>query len=267
VTSEPATELFRPARPRRVFDEIISQVQELISSGQLSPGDRLPSERALAEQFMVSRNTVREALRMLEISGVITLRRGRQGGAFITQPGSQPIASTISQSLSLTDFSLKDLTDCMRWLCGLVVRVAGPRLTPEDFDRLIANTNAGAALSEDADRVKRSLVLTEFYTLLAQAADNPVLTVLVESLTSILRGVVPHLETPDHTFVIRARRRLLTLLQKGEVDAAAAELDKYLVRLHRRWLKSDDGRAIQTVPISLHGVSGNRFNPRSHRNR
>jgi DNA-binding FadR family transcriptional regulator len=251
VTSEPTVELFRPARPRRVFDEIISQVQELISSGQLSSGDRLPSERALAEQFMVSRNTVREALRMLEISGVITLRRGRQGGAFITKPGSQAIASTISQSLSLTDFSLKDLTDCMRWLCGMVIRIAGPRLTAEDFDRLTANTDAGAAMQNADDRVERALVLTEFYTLLAQAADNPVLTVLVESLTSVLRGVVPRLETPDHTFVIRARRRLLTLLRKGEFDAAADELDRYLVRLHKRWLKSDDGSAIQTVPIDL----------------
>jgi DNA-binding FadR family transcriptional regulator len=257
VTSEPSAIVFRPARPRRVYDEIIAQVQELISSGQLSSGDRLPSERELAEQFMVSRNTVREAFRMLEVSGVITLRRGRQGGAFITRPGASAIASTISQSLSLTDFSLKDLTDCMRWQCGLVVRVAGPRLTTEDFDRLVANTDAGAALSAEADRVERSLVLTEFYPLLAQAADNPVLMVLVESLTSILRGVVPHLETPDHTFVIRARRRLITLLQKGEVEAAAAELDKYLVRLHRRWLKSDDGRAIQTVPFSLHAGERN----------
>jgi hypothetical protein len=51
--------------------------------------------------------------------------------------------------------------------------------------------------------------------------------------------------------VIRARRLLLSLLRKGDVDAAAAELDKYLVRLHGRWLKSDDGRAIQTVPISI----------------
>ncbi|WP_337824552.1 FadR/GntR family transcriptional regulator [Amycolatopsis sp. A1MSW2902] len=251
MTSEPTPELFRPARPRRVFDEIIEQIQELISSGQLGPGDRLPPERVLVEQFMVSRNTIREALRMLEISGVITLRRGRQGGAFITEPGSQAIASTISHSLSLTDFSLKDLTDCMRWLCGMVIRIAGPLLTEKDFARLAANTDAGAEMQDADDRVERALILTEFYTLLAQAADNPVLTVLVESLTSVVRALVPRLETPDHTFVIRARRRLLTLLRRGEIEAAAAELDKYLVRLHKRWLKSDDGSAIQTVPINL----------------
>jgi DNA-binding FadR family transcriptional regulator len=244
-------QLFRPARPRRAFDEIIAQIQRLISSGQLVPGDRLPPERVLAEQFAVSRNTVREALRMLEISGVITLHRGANGGALITRTGSSAIASTISQRLSLTDFSLQDLTDCMRWLCGLVIHVAGPKLTAENFAALEANTIAGAQLTSADEREKRALVLTEFYTILAQASDNPVLCVLVETLTSILRQVIPRLETPDHQFVIRARRLLLSLLRKGDVDAAAAELDKYLVRLHGRWLKSDDGRAIQTVPISI----------------
>ncbi|HEX4392894.1 MAG TPA: GntR family transcriptional regulator [Mycobacterium sp.] len=242
-------ELFRPARPRRAFDEIIDQVRQLIDDGQLSPGDRLPPERVLAEQFAVSRNTVREAFRMLEISGVITLRRGQKGGAVITQSGSSGVAASISQRLSLTDFSLEDLTDCMRWLCGLVVHVAGPKLTPEDFAALEANTQAGAQLTDAASRGERALVLLEFYNILANATDNPVLAVLVESLTSILRSLIPRLDTPNHQFVIRARRKMIRLLKKGEFEVAADELDGYLVKLHARWLKADDGRAIHTVPI------------------
>lgn len=246
-------DLFRPARPRRAFDEIIGQIRQLIDTGQLTNGDRLPAERALAEQFAVSRNTVREAFRMLEISGVITLKRGAKGGAFITESGSSGIAASISQQLSLTDFSLEDLTDCMRWQCELVIRVAGPKLTDSDLAELNANLTAGALLSADDQREQRALVLTEFYNILAKAADNPVLAVLMESLTSILRGVIPRLATVDHQFVIRGRRRLLSLLQNGDIDGAVAELDKYLVRLHNRWLKSDDGRAIHTAPISLRG--------------
>jgi DNA-binding FadR family transcriptional regulator len=242
--------MFTPARPRRAFDEIIGQIRQLIDSGKLAPGDRLPSERTLAEQFAVSRNTVREAFRMLEISGVITLRRGAKGGAFITSPGSTGIATTISHGLSLTDFSLQDLTDCMRWQCGLVIRVAGPRLTEADFAALEANIAEGAQLSAAEERLQRALVFTRFYDILAQASDNPVLAVVMESLTSLLRSVIPRLETPDHTFVIRGRRRLLTLIQAGDIEGAAAELDRYLVRLHSRWLKSDDGRAIRTLPLS-----------------
>jgi DNA-binding FadR family transcriptional regulator len=239
--------LFRPARPRRAFDEIISQVQDLIRSGELAPGDRLPSERALAEQMMVSRNTVREALRMLEISGVVKLRRGRLGGAYITGIGTSAIAATISQRLALTDFSLQDLTDCMRWLCGLVVRQVGPSLTAEDFAALEASTEAGARLRSVDDRVERARVLTEFYNVLARAGENPVLAVLVESLTSILREVVPRLEIADHSFVIRARRRILALLEEGDVEGAAAELDAYLVELHARWLERDHGRVTHSL--------------------
>jgi GntR family transcriptional repressor for pyruvate dehydrogenase complex len=249
-------DLFRPARPRRAFDEIIGQIRQLIESGQLVQGDRLPAERALADQFAVSRNTVREAFRMLEISGVITLKRGAKGGAFITESGSSGIATSISQNLSLTDFSLEDLTDCMRWQCVLVIRVAGPKLTADDFAALEANVSAGAALNDEEQREQRALVLTEFYNILAKASENPVLAVMVEMLTSILRGVIPRLETPDHQFVIRGRRKLIALLKKGDVDGAAAELDKYLVRLHNRWIKSDDGRSIHTAPISLRATDG-----------
>jgi len=242
---------FGVSRPPRVFDKIISQVEEWITSGELTPGDRLPSERALAEQFSVNRHTVREALRMLEISGVVTLKRGRQGGAFITPSGPAAIATSISNGLSLTDFSLEDLTDCMRWILELVVRVAGPRMTEEDFRRLEENIDAAAALDSPEDRVERAMLLLKFYNIFAESADNPVLAVLMESLLSILRDVIPRLETLDHTFVLRARRRIVKLLRKGDVEAANIEMDKYLVRLHTRWLKSDDGRAIQSMPPAL----------------
>lgn len=239
-------DLFRPARPRRAFDEIIAQVRQLIDDGQLSPGDRLPPERALAEQFAVSRNTVREAFRMLEISGIITTRRGQKGGAFITQSGSSAVAASVSQRLSLTDFSLEDLTDCMRWLCELVVRQAAPKLTAEDFAQLEANTARGGELS---DAVERAVVLADFYNILAAATENPVLAVLVDTLTSIIRSLLPRLDTQNHEFVVRARRKMIKLLKEGEVELAAQELDRYLVRLHARWLKADDGRAIHTAPL------------------
>jgi DNA-binding FadR family transcriptional regulator len=248
MAADPAADLFRPARPRRAFDEIITQVRQLIKDGHLSAGDRLPPERVLAERFAVSRNTVREAFRMLEISGVITLRRGQKGGAFITDSGSSAVAASVSQRLSLTDFSLRDLTDCMRWMCDLVIRVGGPRLTAADIAALEANTEAGTRLIEPADREQRALILLEFYTILAKAADNPVLTVLVESLTAIIRSLIPRLETPDHRFVLETRRELIVLLNDGDFDMAAEKLDRYLVRLHARWLKVHEGLVLQTSP-------------------
>jgi GntR family transcriptional regulator, transcriptional repressor for pyruvate dehydrogenase complex len=237
--------LFRPLRARRAFDELMLQIRELIDAGTLQPGDRLPSERALAEQFRVSRNTVREAMRMLEISGVVTLRRGAQGGAFIVRTEPYDSGPDLLGSLSLTDFSLKDLSDCMRWVCGMALRAAGPRLRDEDLDDLDEQLDAAERIEADQ---QRAVFLIDFYVRLSRAADNPVLTALVSRLCDLLRAVVPLLKTAGHGHVIAARRELLALLRAGDQEAALAALDAYLVELHRRWLSDPSQRAMRLTP-------------------
>ena len=85
--------IFGPARPRRTFEEIINQIKANIEEGRLKRGDKLPTERALAAQFQVSRNTVREALRTLEISGFIILAGRRVAPSW---PPAIPPSSTVS---------------------------------------------------------------------------------------------------------------------------------------------------------------------------
>src|SRR5215468_2046364 len=81
-----ASSEFSPVQTTRVFEEIASQVRSQLATGRLRPGDRLPSERDLAQQLGVGRNSVREALRALEVSGILRLHKGGAGGAFIAQP-------------------------------------------------------------------------------------------------------------------------------------------------------------------------------------
>lgn len=238
-------ELFRPLRPRRAFDELMLRIRSLIDSGKLRPGDRLPSERSLAQQFEVSRNTVREALRMLEISGVVTLRRGAKGGAFIADP--QAAGAETIRNLSLTDFSLEDLTDVMRWVCGMTLRAAAPELTEADLAALSRHLDDAETISSDQDR---AVFLVDFYALLARAAGNPLLVVIVESLLDILRTVVARLETHDHRHVIERRRQIIALLRERDVDAAAAELDRHLVLLHAMWLKDPGRDTLRVAPTS-----------------
>ncbi len=74
---------FAPIRTKRVFEEICEQVRREMAAGSLRPGDKLPPERELAQKLGVSRAAVREALRSLEIAGVVGLHKGAHGGAFI----------------------------------------------------------------------------------------------------------------------------------------------------------------------------------------
>lgn len=71
---------YAPVHTRRAFEEVTDQIRGQIARGALGPGDRLPSERDLAEQFSLSRNTVREALRALEIAGILELKKGPPAG-------------------------------------------------------------------------------------------------------------------------------------------------------------------------------------------
>src|SRR5215218_4017135 len=80
--------LLTPVNDRRISALIVDQVRTLIHEGKLTSGDRLPPEREMCERFGVSRVTVREALRVLEASGLVEIRVGAHGGAFVTQPTS-----------------------------------------------------------------------------------------------------------------------------------------------------------------------------------
>src|ERR1700753_2073777 len=83
--------LFSRVSVGRISEIIVDQIRLLMRQGQLKPGDRLPPERDLCERCGVSRVTVREALRMLESSGLVEIRVGARGGAFVTAPSSDRV--------------------------------------------------------------------------------------------------------------------------------------------------------------------------------
>src|SRR5271163_4313468 len=152
------TPSFRPARPRRAFEEIIHQIKALIEEGALKPGDKLPSERALAAEFQVSRNTLREALRTLELGGQITLRRGASGGAFVADPAPPDNNDYVIPSLRVTDFSVADLTEAMRLVTGMLLQACAPIVTDEDLTALEAYVDEAEKARSDPKQRSELLI-------------------------------------------------------------------------------------------------------------
>ena len=227
---------FSSARPRRAFDLIISQVREMLQSGQLKPGDRLPPERVLAEQMEVSRNTVREAIRMLEISGLVTVRPGSGGGAFVARPDSAIVARQLSDALNLTDVSLADITEARLWLETTVVRVACERMTPEYLAALEANVALAEELTAGEDWGHRAEVHIEFHKILVGATQNPLFIFLMNSVLELLPPIIAAVGPSRDSTVMQSRRRLMDKLRERDADGAAAEMERHLRRLHQRWL-------------------------------
>src|SRR6266699_5804118 len=89
-----------PISTQRIYQEVASQLRRSISEGRLRPGDKLPPERSLSAMFGVSRNTVRDALRALELSGLIELKLGATGGAFVLSGSSNAVVNRSEEHTS-----------------------------------------------------------------------------------------------------------------------------------------------------------------------
>ncbi len=103
--------MFTPVTAGRISEEIVDQIKAAIFDGRLRRGDRLPSERDLTERFGVSRVTVRDALRILEASGLIEIRVGARGGAVVTAPGAARVGEGISNMLLLSALTPAEVTE------------------------------------------------------------------------------------------------------------------------------------------------------------
>jgi GntR family transcriptional regulator, transcriptional repressor for pyruvate dehydrogenase complex len=233
------TPTFAPIRAQRAFDEIMLQIRELIRTGQLQPGDRLPAERELALQFSVSRNTVREALRMLEIAGVLELRRGHVGGAFVAQADSSRIASTMSDMLDFVQIGLSDLTEARLWLELSTTRIAAERMTDEIYDRLANNVREMEELMNAQQWEQKTHVSVEFDIILAEATENPLIVVMARTMMEVVERLALALGPGEHDMVLQSRKRMLKHLRARDADAAVAEMERHLKRLHKMWLTAD----------------------------
>jgi Transcriptional regulators len=170
---------FQRIRSSRAFDEIAAQIRTELSSGRLAVGNRLPSERALSEQFGVSRNTLREALRSLEHAGLIRLQKGAHGGAFISQHSGEAIATGLMDMYHVGTIQPAQLTEARIWLESVVVREACRRATAADIDTLNRNIDEAQEARRRGDFAGRAERHIEFHRMLARLTDNPIMVIVM----------------------------------------------------------------------------------------
>lgn len=230
---------FSAIAPTRAVDEISAQVREMIAGGRLKPGDRLPSERDLSARLGVSRNTLREALRALEHAGIVEMRKGATGGAFVRFGSSGVIVSGMRDLYHLGAITPEQLTEARVWLSEVVVRVACERATDDDFAALEANINAVAKASEFDERARHN---RQFHVLLAQATRNPILVITMEGIVEVFAHFIAQIGPSDNSFILPSRRRFLKHLRARDAAAAVAEMTKALTRLQTKYMDQWDAR-------------------------
>jgi GntR family transcriptional regulator, transcriptional repressor for pyruvate dehydrogenase complex len=234
---------FRPIHTRRAFEEICERIREQLALGFLKPGDKLPAERELAQQLGVSRNALREALRSLEMAGILRLQKGVKGGAFIREGDTSRMNEVMRDMLSLGTISVRELSEARINVIDLVVRLACVNARQRDFEALEANIERTDIATREGRLLDRVECSREFYKLLAESTGNKVIAMITNSVTEIhMRFVYAKVAssgaaTPRLT---DKRRQFFSTLRARDVTAATR-----LMRIHlesiQRMLESDPG--------------------------
>jgi GntR family transcriptional regulator, transcriptional repressor for pyruvate dehydrogenase complex len=216
---------FEAVRRNKVYEEVAKQIERLILK-KLSPGDKLPSERELAEMLKVSRSSIRDAIRGLELRGLVEPRQG--AGTIVREPAAEPSANPFANALNRRREMVSELLDFRKMLePPLAARAATHASTDEisEMEEILQRqeakqANGEAAVAEDA----------EFHYNVALASGNSVVLKVLDILMDLLR------DTRERSLQVEGRaqkslaghRRILAAIKRHDAEAAKSAMRRHI---------------------------------------
>lgn len=226
---------FEAVRKTKVYEEVAKQIQRLILDGALKPGDKLPPERELAEKFDVSRSSVRDAIRSLELIGLVEPRQGE--GTVVREVSAESLVNPLTTMLVRKRELVGELLDVRRMIEPPLAARAAAHASPEeigyleDILRRQKEKVAQGELSIEED--------SEFHYAIATAAKNSVVLKMLDVLMDLLR------ESRERSLQVEGRlqksflghRRILRAIQRHDTAAAEAAMHQHLEEIEHLVLK------------------------------
>jgi GntR family transcriptional repressor for pyruvate dehydrogenase complex len=210
-------QLFGEIERRTLAQSIVEQVKELVLQGRLNPGQKLPSERELAEQLGVGRSSVREATSAMLAMGIIEIRPGE--GAYVRPDFPQSMLDCVEWSALMLNQHSADLFEARIAIETVTARLATARATPADkeqLDRIVEQMASAATLDEFVD------LDIEFHLALAKASQNLVLRDILYGLHNLMRSsMLRVLESVDRReLALEQHRSLCATIGQGPANEA-----------------------------------------------
>jgi len=223
---------FEKVKPSRLSDTIVEQLEDMIVKGILKPGDRLPTERALAEQMGVSRPSLREALTRLEAKGLILSRRGE--GTFVTDLLSAGFKNPLVDLLQKDPEAMFDVLELRRGLEELAAAYAAKRATPADRSLIERRYNALVANRQRGELETEAKADAEFHIAIAEASHNVALIHIMRSLFDLLNDHIAqnlrrlYVSQENRDVVAGQHQDILRAVLNGDEAAARTAARKHL---------------------------------------
>ena len=220
------------ARIRPAYDQVAGQLKLLILNGSLAPGERLPVESSLGAAFGVSRNTVREALRMLSSAGLVRTERGVNGGTFVAQVAPEDVSDYLESRLGLLvssdSISAADLAEARIMLEVPCARQAALRRSEQDLADLQAIVDAER---DDHTGWSRGEHSHEFHLRLLSATGNAVMELMLAPVLAISRPNMLQPKPGTWDAANSDHARILDAVRRGDADLAAQVTLEHLRRV------------------------------------
>ena len=219
--------MFQPVERARAFERVVEQIERAIYSGELRPGDHLPSERALVEEFQVGRSTVREALRILESMGLLRTQPGSARGPRVAPSNTAGLEKILNGVVRVEQMSLVDLVQ-YRMIAGSVSNFLAARLRTDEHlaDMGSAIGAMESAGPEDTEQFAQSDV--RFHAAIADAAGNSFLSVIGSVINQVIVDLVANTlegsENQEHVRddFVKLHREIYEAIEAGDGLQAAS---------------------------------------------
>ncbi|MGW0808964.1 FadR/GntR family transcriptional regulator [Nonomuraea sp. NPDC002799] len=229
-SSTPAVEPMRVPRPversARTSELVASSIRSQIARGELQPGDRFPAEDELMEVFGIARTTLREALRILESEGLVTVVRGRHGGPRVTRPTVEHIARMFALLLQIESVTMGDVYDARAAIEPQLAGMLAANRTDLALADLKAAIEAAANAANADDGVAFGEAAAQVHEKIAEHAGNASLSIfarlLHEVVTQFYRRTGALAKSEDRKRAVRSYRKFYKLVEAGDVEGTRA---------------------------------------------
>ena len=226
--------LFSPIHSRRAFEQVSMNIKDLIFQGVLKPGDKLPSEAHLASQFNVGRQTIREALRLLELSGFIVIHKGGAGGPIIADTVINKISDLFLDAFRMRNITMEELTVARFEIEKVILDFVVKNASLSDIEALRENVYAAKS------KIENDLLATEeniqFHRLLAKASKNQVFVITLEAIVVLVGDFFshngPNVETSGN--VVRYHEAILEAIEAKDRKRSLQLLEQHIPEVHGR---------------------------------
>jgi DNA-binding FadR family transcriptional regulator len=212
----------------KASDVLADEIRERILRGDFRIGSTLPTERELVEQTRMSRSTVREALRILEVQGFVEVRAGRTGGAVVQAPGVDSVASSVSMLIRGRRIRLMSLLETRETLEPSCAELAARHRTDDDLAQLEAANEALASSSTSEVFLEANVA---WHVAVAAASHNELLTGFMQALSRAIYTATDTKRFTDsgvHDDTLRAHRSVTEAIRSSDAAAAARRMRRHV---------------------------------------